>query len=272
MLIDTHAHLYSRKFDNDRHEMIRRAMAAGVERMYLPNIDESSIEPMLELEAAFPRHCFAMMGVHPCSVQPDTWHRELEITEKWLGERAWAAVGETGLDLYWDKSTLDIQKKSFSRHIEWAKDLKRPLVIHSRDSTSECIEMVRQGQDGRLKGVFHCFSDGADEAKQIIDLGFMLGIGGVLTYAKSNLPEALKDIPLEYLVLETDAPYLPPTPHRGKRNESAYVVLVAEKLAEIKGVNFSEICQITTRNALRLFEDLADGVEAGKRSESEAGA
>lgn len=257
MLIDTHAHLYSRKFNDDRHEMVKRAINVGVERIYLPNIDESSIESMLELEAAFPRNCFAMMGIHPCSVQPDTWSRELQIAEKWLGERAWAGVGETGLDLYWDKSTLDIQKASFARHIEWAKDLSRPLVIHSRESTSECIEMVRQAQDGRLRGVFHCFSDGEKEARQIIDLGFMLGIGGVLTYPSSALPQALKEIPLEYIILETDAPYLPPVPHRGKRNESAYVVLVAEKLAQIKGLSLSDIEEITTRNALRLFEELA---------------
>jgi TatD DNase family protein len=253
MLIDTHAHLYSRKFDTDRHDMVRRAIAAGVGRMYLPNIDSESIGPMLELEAAFPEHCFAMMGLHPGSVQPDTWESELALVEKWLGERAWAGVGETGIDLYWDKSTLEIQKASFARQIEWAKDLGRPIIIHSRESNEECLELVAQGQDGRLRGIFHCFSGTAEQAKRMIDLGFMLGIGGTLTYTKSELPAVLKTVPLENIVLETDAPYLPPVPHRGKRNESAYIRLVAEMLSEVKVLPTAEIARVTTANALRMF-------------------
>jgi TatD DNase family protein len=251
--IDTHAHLYSSKFDHDRHDMVRRAIAAGVNRMYLPNIDSESIEAMLELEAAFPEHCFAMMGLHPSHVQPDTYTRELALVETWLSKRSWAGIGETGIDLYWDKSTLDIQKIAFARQIEWAKDLGRPIIIHSRESNAECIELVKQGQDGRLRGIFHCFSGTPDDARQIIDLGFMLGIGGSVTYPKSTLPDVLKHVPLEHLVLETDAPYLPPVPHRGKRNESSYIPLVAQMLSEIKVLPVAQIAKTTTENALRMF-------------------
>ncbi|MEZ4943466.1 MAG: TatD family hydrolase [Saprospiraceae bacterium] len=252
---DTHAHLYSAKFDYDRPEMVRRAIDAGVTRLYLPNIDAESIEPMLALEAAFPENCFPMMGLHPSHVQPDTYEQELALVEEWLGKRKWAGVGETGIDLYWDKSTLDIQKIAFARQIEWAKNLNLPIIIHSRESNEECIELVKAGQDGRLRGIFHCFSGTEEQARRMIDLGFWLGIGGVLTYPKSGLAEVLRNIPLEHLVLETDAPYLPPVPHRGKRNESAYIPLIAEKLAEVKNVPVEEIARVTTANARRVFKD-----------------
>lgn len=252
-LVDTHAHLYSGKFDHDRPEMVRRAIASGVTRMYLPNIDAESIQPMLDLEAAFPDNCFAMMGLHPSHVKPETWEAELALAEDWLGRRAWAGVGETGIDLYWDKTTLDIQQKSFARHCEWAKDLNRPVIIHSREANREAIEVVRQAQDGRLRGIFHCFSGTLDEAKEMIALGFMLGVGGSLTYPKSTLPEVLREVPLEHIVLETDSPYLPPVPHRGKRNESAYIRLVAEMLSEVKVLPLAEIARKTTDNARRMF-------------------
>ena len=252
-LVDTHAHLYSRKFDGDRPEMVRRAISAGVTRMYLPNIDAGSIDAMLALEADFPDHCFAMMGLHPGSVQPDTYERELAVVQDWLGRRTWAGVGETGIDLYWDKATLPIQKIAFSRQIEWAKDLNLPIIIHSRESNEECLELVKAGQDGRLRGIFHCFSGTPEQAKRMIDLGFMLGIGGTLTYPKSEWPHVLREVPLEYIVLETDAPYLPPAPHRGKRNESAYVRLVAEMLSEVKVLPVAEVARTTTANALRMF-------------------
>lgn len=252
-LIDTHAHLYSSKFDHDRSDMVRRAIAAGVTRMYLPNIDSESIDAMLALEAEFPEHCFAMMGLHPSHVKPDTYEQELALVEDWLGRRQWAGVGETGIDLYWDKTTLPIQQIAFARQIEWAKDLGRPIIIHSRESNEECLALVKAGQDGRLRGIFHCFSGTVEQAKRMIDLGFMLGIGGTLTYAKSELPAVLREIPLEHLVLETDAPYLPPVPHRGKRNESAYVRLVAEMLSEVKVLPVAEIARATTANALRMF-------------------
>jgi len=252
-LTDTHAHLYSGKFDHDRPDMVRRAIAAGVARMYLPNIDAESIQPMLDLEAAFPDNCFAMMGLHPSHVKPETWETELALAEDWLGRRAWAGVGETGIDLYWDKTTLGIQQKSFARHCEWAKELGRPVIIHSREANREAIEVVRQAQDGRLRGIFHCFSGTLEEAKEMIALGFMLGVGGSITYPKSNLPEVLREVPLEHLVLETDSPYLPPVPHRGKRNESAYIRLVAEMLSEVKVLPLPEIARRTTENARRMF-------------------
>ncbi|MDO8971336.1 MAG: TatD family hydrolase [Saprospiraceae bacterium] len=252
-LIDTHAHLYSSKFDQDRANMVRRAIAAGVTQIYLPNIDAESIDGMLALEAEFPENCFAMMGLHPCSVQPDTYETELALVEKWLGERSWAGIGETGIDLYWDKTTLEIQQIAFARQCEWAKDLNRPIIIHSRVANREAIEVVREAQDGRLRGIFHCFSGTLDEAKEMIELGFMLGIGGTLTYPKSELPALLREIPLEHIVLETDAPYLPPVPNRGKRNESAFVRHTAEALSEAKVMPLAEIARVTTANALRMF-------------------
>lgn len=252
-LIDTHAHLYSRKFDADRHDMVTRALATGVERIYLPNIDSESIEGMLALEADFSANCFAMMGLHPCSVQPETYAQELEIVEKWLEQRSWAGIGETGIDLYWDRTTLAIQQIAFARQCVWARELGRPVIIHSREANQEAIEVVRQNQDGRLRGIFHCFSGTLEEAKEMIGLGFMLGIGGTLTYPKSELPSVLAEIPLENIVLETDAPYLPPVPHRGKRNESAFVRHTAEKLAEVKGMPLEEIARITTANAFKMF-------------------
>ncbi len=251
-LIDTHAHLYSSKFGSDRHEMVQRAIAAGVTKIYLPNIDSESIDAMLELEAAFPENCFAMMGLHPCSVN-ETVKQELDIVEKWLGERKWAGVGETGIDLYWDKTHLKLQQMAFARQIEWAKDLDLPLIIHSRESNEECLELVKKGQDGRLRGIFHCFSGTLEQAKRMIDLGFLLGVGGSVTYAKSELPEVLTGIPIEHLVLETDAPYLPPVPHRGKRNESAYIRLVAEMVSEIKVLPLQTVAKVTTANAAKVF-------------------
>lgn len=252
-LIDTHAHLYSPKFDHDRSDMVHRAIDAGIMQMYLPNIDAQSIDSMLALEAQFPDNCFAMMGLHPCSVQPDTYEQELALVEAWLGKRTWAGIGETGIDLYWDKTTLNIQQIAFARQIEWAKDLNRPIIIHSRVANREAINVVRAGQDGRLRGIFHCFSGSVEEAQEMIDLGFMLGIGGTLTYPKSELPEVLRAVPIEHIVLETDAPYLPPVPFRGKRNESAYVVHVAEMLSKVKELPLEEIARVTTANALRMF-------------------
>ncbi len=254
-LIDTHAHLYSHKFDTDRTEMVQRALAAGVYRMYLPNIDAESIDGMLALEAEFPDNCFAMMGLHPCSVQPDTYLEELALVEKWLAQRSWVGIGETGIDLHWDKTTLGIQQIAFARQIEWAKDLQIPIIIHSRVANREAIDCVRAGQDGRLRGIFHCFSGTLEEAREMVDLGFMLGIGGTITYPKSELLAVLRQIPLEHLVLETDAPYLPPVPHRGKRNESAHVSLVAEMLSEVKVLPPAEIARTTTANALRMFKE-----------------
>ncbi len=251
--IDTHAHLYSPKFDSDRLQVIRRAVDAGIRRMYLPNIDSQSIQPMLDLEEAFPEHCFAMMGLHPTHVKPDSCEDELAVVEQWIGRRPWAGIGETGIDLYWDKSTLELQQAAFERHCLWARALGRPVIVHSRSANRPAMEVVRRCQDGRLRGIFHCFEGTLDEALEMIDLGFALGIGGALTRPNSPLRAVVRQVPLQHLVLETDAPYLTPTPYKGRRNESAFLVAVAEILAEVKEVPLEEIARVTTENALRLF-------------------
>ncbi len=252
MLIDTHAHLYASQFDKDRLEMIQRAIDADISAIYLPNIDKQSIEPMLSLEASYPDFCFAMMGIHPCAIK-ENYEEELAEVEKWLAKRTFCAIGEIGLDLYWDKTFFEQQKEAFRRQINWAKDLNLPIVIHSRESTWEVIEILRELKDEKLRGIFHCFGGTLAEANAIIELGFYLGIGGVLTYKKAKLDETLKLIDLEYLVLETDAPYLAPTPHRGKRNESAYVRTIAEQLASVKETTLEEVAEITSRNARQVF-------------------
>lgn len=252
-LIDTHAHLYLEKFKEDRPEVMQRAFERGVERIYLPNIDSSSIDDMLELEKAYPDRCLAMMGLHPCSVQAD-FESELSVVESWLEKRPFAAVGEIGIDLYWDKTYFEQQKEAFLRQIDWAKNLNLPIVIHSREATDVIIELLKGVQDDRLKGIFHCFTGTVDQAGAITEMGFLLGIGGVLTFKNAGLDQTIKEVDLQYLVLETDAPYLSPLPYRGKRNESSYVFYVAQKLAEIKGERIEKIADITTQNALGLFE------------------
>ncbi|RMG84886.1 MAG: TatD family deoxyribonuclease [Bacteroidetes bacterium] len=255
MLIDTHTHIYLKHFDNDREAMLERAARAGVTRFYLPNIDSSSISAMLNLEAQHPDTCFAMMGLHPCSVKSD-YKKELSLVEEWLGKRPFCAVGEIGIDLHWDKTTLDIQKDAFLTQIEWAKTLGLPIVIHCRDAMDLTIDLVRQAKDERLRGIFHCFGGTLEQAREIIELGFYLGIGGVLTYKKSGLDKVLSEVPLESVVLETDAPYLAPVPYRGKRNESAWVRIVAERLAEVKGLTINEIAIETTKNAEKIFRKI----------------
>ncbi|GJM33985.1 MAG: TatD family hydrolase [Saprospiraceae bacterium] len=251
-LVDTHTHLYAKAFNNDREAMIQRALDQNVEQFFLPNIDSESIEGMLELEAAYPDRCFAMMGLHPCSVK-ENFEEELTIMRQWLDRRKFCAVGEIGIDLYWDKTFFEQQKTAFLTQIEWAMELDIPIVIHSRNSTEVIIDLLKGVQDDRLRGIFHCFGGTEAEANAIIDLGFLLGIGGVLTYKNSGLDQALKDIDLKNIVLETDSPYLAPVPFRGKRNESAYVRTVAEKLAEVKGIELEAVAKITTQNAKRIF-------------------
>ncbi|PHN02097.1 hydrolase TatD [Flavilitoribacter nigricans DSM 23189 = NBRC 102662] len=251
-MIDTHAHLYSKKFESDRSEMIERAVAQGVEQFYLPNIDSSSIEGMLELESTYPNRCFAMMGLHPCSVQ-ENYEEELAIVRSWLDKRSFCAIGEIGIDLYWDKSTLPIQEKAFKTQIDWALEFDVPIVIHARESTEEILAILETIEDERLRGIFHCFTGDAGQAQRAIDLGFHLGIGGVLTFKNAGLDKTIADIDLKHLVLETDAPYLAPVPKRGKRNESAYVYFVAEKLSEIKSISLEEIAKVTTANAEKIF-------------------
>ncbi len=250
--IDTHCHLYAKEFEADIEEVIKRAVANGVGKFYLPAIDISTLKGMLELERKFPGKCIAMNGLHPCSVKED-YKKELQVIETLLRERRFVAMGEIGLDFYWDKTFEQNQYDAFHTQIEWALQYDIPIVIHSRESMRETINMVREHQNGKLKGIFHCFSGSQESAKEIIELGFYLGIGGVLTYKKSTLPEALKDIDLEFLVLETDAPYLSPMPFRGKRNESSYLVHIAQKLAEVKNVGLEQVAEITTANAQKIF-------------------
>ena len=251
-LIDTHCHLYGKEFAGDIADAIQRAEKEGVEKFYLPSIDSESLEALLALEERYPGKCIGMIGLHPCSVKAD-YASELKLVEEWLGRRPWVAVGEIGLDFYWDRTFEPQQYEAFHRQTEWALHYDIPIVIHSRDSMAESIALVREHQKGKLRGIFHCFGGDAAAAKQIVDLGFYLGIGGVLTYKNSGLPAALQEIDLEHLVLETDAPYLSPMPFRGKRNESSYLKYVVAKLAEVKGVSVEEVARITTKNAEKIF-------------------
>ena len=221
--------------------------------MYLPNIDLESIDGMHALEREFPNNCFAMMGLHPCSVDAN-WEETLAVLKTHIDSRKYAAIGEIGIDLYWDKTFVQEQKDAFRTQIEWAKELQWPIVIHARESFSEIFEVLDSSYDERLSGIFHCFTGGQEEIQKVLSYdNFMFGIGGVVTYKKSDLPEVLSQIPLNKLLLETDAPYLSPTPFRGKRNESAYVLHTAEKVAEILNMPLAELGKITTENALKLF-------------------
>lgn len=251
-MIDTHSHLYSEEFRQDLAAVMQRASDAGIQKIYLPAIDSNSAESMFELEKNYPGRCIAMIGLHPCYVK-ENYQQELEFVKTWLGNRSFAAVGEIGLDYYWDRSFDEQQKEAFATQVDWAIEYKLPVVIHSRDSMTDSIDMIRKKQDGSLKGIFHCFSGTLDEALEIIDLGFLLGIGGVLTYKKSGLAEIVEKLPMSAMVLETDAPYLTPVPFRGKRNESSYVKYVATRLSELKQLPESEIARITTQNANNLF-------------------
>ena len=251
--IDTHAHLYLPEFAKEAQEIMLRAEESKVKYIYLPNIDHQSIDAMLEWELKFP-NCIATMGLHPCSVKKD-FEKELYIVEDWLKRRKFAAIGEMGTDLYWDTSFFEEQKEAFRIQANWAKQYNLPLIIHCRNSIDETVQLVEelQSQEQPLSGIFHCFSGSLEQAQKIIDLGFYLGIGGVLTFKKSGLDEVLKQINLENLVLETDSPYLAPVPHRGKRNESSYIPLIAEKLASIYQISLEEIALKTTENAKKVF-------------------
>jgi TatD DNase family protein len=251
-LIDTHCHLYSKEFDRDREEMLHRAEKEGVGRFYLPMVDSGSRAALLNLEAAHPGRCIGMTGLHPCSVKED-YVAELRLVEEDLARRSWAAVGEIGLDFYWDRTFECQQYEAFHLQIEWAVRHHLPIVIHSRDSMKESIGVVKQHRAEGVKGIFHCFGSDVEDAMSIVELGMYLGIGGVVTYKNSSLPLVLREIPLDHIVLETDAPYLTPVPFRGKRNESAYLKYVVEKLAEIKGVTVEDVAAVTTANAEKIF-------------------
>lgn len=252
ILIDTHAHLYTDEFAGDREEMVSRLREKGIERVLMPAIDSTTHAEMLRLESDYPGLCLSMMGVHPTSVKAN-YTEELRIAEEHFQRRKFVAVGETGLDFYWDLTFREQQFDAFRRQIQWALDFDIPVVIHSRNSTDECTEVVREMQNGKLKGVFHCFSGDAEQARKITDLGFYLGIGGVLTFKNSGLDKVLAGVNLGHIVLETDAPYLAPVPFRGKRNESSYIIYVAERLAGLKEVEVEEVASVTSENARKLF-------------------
>ena len=252
--IDTHSHLYSSQFDEDRTNAVNEAIAAGVSTILLPNISSKYTNGMLDLCTEFPKNCYPMMGLHPCDVSEENIKQELEHVEQELAKGKYIAVGEIGLDLYWDKTKLEIQKEAFIQQIKLAKKYKLPIAIHVRDSFPESIEIIEKLTDENLRGVFHCFTGNVEEAQRIINLGgFYLGIGGVLTFKNSGLDKTIAEVNLQHLILETDAPYLAPTPFRGKRNESKYIVNIAEKLAEIHQINIQKVAEITTENAKKLF-------------------
>lgn len=252
-MIETHAHIYYDPFDNDLDETINRAKEVGVKKIFLPNVDSSSIERMLLLEKKYPDYCVAMMGLHPCSVKENV-EEELNLITSWLEKRSFAAVGEIGLDLYWDTTFFEQQKHAFQYQIDLAKKYKLPIVIHSRNSNEEAIEILEKNADRDLKGIFHCFSGTVEQAKRVTDLGMYIGVGGVVTFKNGGLAEVIPDIDLRHIVLETDSPYLTPKPFRGKRNEPSYLTYIAEKIAEIKGISIQEVEEITTQNALNAFE------------------
>ncbi len=251
--IDSHAHIYSTDFDADRADMMHRAEESGVDKIFMPNIDRTSIDSMLDLESKYPTRCVSMMGLHPCSVKKD-FEKELYMVESWLARRTFAAVGEMGTDLYWDKTFWDQQVEAFTIQVGLAKKYNLPIVVHCRESMDQTIELSEKLQDGKLRGVFHCFTGTQAQAEKLVKLGFYLGIGGVATFKKGGMESVIPYIPLNRIVLETDSPYLTPTPHRGKRNEPSYIPLIANRVAEIKNISIDELKKATTENALKLFQ------------------
>lgn len=251
-LIDTHAHIYLEDFRNDIDEIVARAKEKGVERILLPAIDSTTHGAMLELEEKHSGLFISMMGLHPCSVK-ENYLEELRIIEGYLSSRKFAAIGEIGLDFYWDTSFKDQQYNAFDRQVEWALDYNIPIAIHSRNATDECIGVVKKHQKGKLRGVFHCFSGSPEQAQQVIDAGFYLGIGGVLTYKNAGLDKVIREIDPGHIILETDAPYLTPVPFRGKRNESSYLIYILQKLADLKETSIEVIADVTSKNAEKLF-------------------
>ena len=249
---DTHTHLYSDEFSSDLDLLISEAKAKGVQRFFLPNIDSTSVEGLTLLAEKYPEHCFPMMGLHPCSVK-ENWREELDCVEKLLDERRYVAVGEIGMDLFWDKTFVKEQEMVFVRQVELANHYKLPLSIHSRESFEEIYKLLLGTKKEIPCGVFHCFTGNAEQAQRAIDLGFYLGIGGVVTFKNSGLDKVIAGIPLQHLVLETDAPYLAPAPYRGKRNLPEYIIKVAEKIAEIKSVSLEEVAKVTTENSRIIF-------------------
>ena len=252
MITDTHTHLYSDQFDTDRKTMIQRAKDAGVSRFFIPAIDSSYTENMLSLEKENPDDVFLMMGLHPTSVK-ENYLEELNLVKEWLEKREFCAIGEIGMDLYWDKSFLTQQQEAFRTQIKWAKEKKLPINIHCRDAFDEIFEILEAEKSDDLRGIFHCFTGTLEQAKLAISYNMKLGIGGVATFKNGKIDKFLNEIDIKHIVLETDSPYLAPTPFRGKRNESAFITNVVDKLVDIYNLSFQEIAEITTQNSKDVF-------------------
>lgn len=250
---DTHAHIYSDKYQSDRQDVIQSAVDQGVHHIYMPNVDVETIEPMLDAESKNPGVCFPMMGLHPCDVKED-FEKQLYVMEEWIAKRQFAGIGETGLDLYWDKSFFQQQKEALRIQIQWAKQKRWPIILHCRESMDETIAIIREEKDENLFGIFHCFTGSADQAREIVALGFYLGIGGVSTYKNGGLDLVLPEVGKEKIVLETDGPYLAPVPHRGKRNSPEYIPLIAQRMADIFEISLEEISEITEKNVQTIFK------------------
>lgn len=252
MLIDTHSHIYSEDFNDDIDDVLQNAYNNDVKKIILPNIDSGTIKRLIDLSNSYPHICYPLMGLHPTSVSKD-YKQELSAVEYWLDKQKFYGIGEIGIDLYWDTTHLKEQQDAFRYQIKLAKSRNFPIVIHVRDSFNEVYSIVKEEQDGTLKGIFHCFSGDENDAQKVIDVGFLLGIGGVLTFKNSNLSQVLEKIDINNLVLETDAPYLSPEPKRGRRNESSYLVYIAQKVSEIYQIPLKDVADITTANARSLF-------------------
>ena len=252
IITDTHTHLYSKQFDEDRDEMMQRAINEGVSRFFIPAIDSGYNKAMFELEKNYPDYVFLMMGLHPTSVK-ENYLEELSLVKEWLDKRKFYAVGEIGIDLYWDKTFLKEQQEAFKKQIDWAKEKELPIVIHCRESFDEIFEVLDDVKDDKLFGIFHCFTGTKEQAERAISYNMKLGIGGVVTFKNGKIDQFLNEIPLKHIVLETDAPYLAPVPYRGKRNESSYIINVLDKLADIYNLTPEEIAAVTTRNSKEVF-------------------
>lgn len=252
VLTDTHTHLYYETDIEKRAALIQRCLDKGISRLFLPNVDSSSVAQVFALVDAFPENCFAMLGLHPCDVKAD-WETELGAIMAAKANTNIYAIGEIGIDLYWDKTTLPEQQKAFKKQIRWAKELDLPIVIHCRDAFDEVYAILLEENDEKLRGIFHCFGGTLEQAEKVIELGFYLGIGGVVTYKNAGLDKIVQQIDLNHIVLETDSPYLTPVPYRGKPNESSYLVYIAQKIADLHEVSLEELATITTRNSVKVF-------------------
>jgi TatD DNase family protein len=252
LLTDTHTHQYYQTEPQKRQELMQRCLDNGIRRLFLPNVDSSSMELVFSQVAAFPEYCFPMLGLHPCDVK-ENWRQELELIYAAVRKHKIYAIGEIGIDLYWDKTTLDIQIEAFKIQIAWAKELKLPIVIHCRNSFDEVYQVLLEEQDENLRGILHCFTGTLEQAHQLIAIGFYLGIGGVVTYKNSGLDKIVEQIDLKRIVLETDSPYLTPVPFRGKPNESSYLIYVAQKVADLHQIDVETVARITTENSKIIF-------------------